>query len=211
MMQMWVKLRARPERGATMVEGAIAATILFMLIFAIIQFAFLVFALVDARNASGAGARRGEIASNGIASDMKVLQTIRQEARLTSKDQVERVIVYWPATENGAVPSACLTANNNGVGQGVKGSACNIYSAADYLTYSAPSTSEAQQNDRLAKFHQIKRDATWPSPTRNVRRSGPPDYLGVTVVMKSKRIGGPFQFSKTFTATTVTKLQASES
>lgn len=203
--------KVRSETGASMVEGAFAALVLFTLTFAIIQFVFFVFALVDARNTAATGARRGEIAANNPGADYKILQTVRREAHLTSSEQVDRVVVYWAADINGKPPPACLTANNEGLGQGVKGSACNIYQTKDFQKWTDAAGSPANEAKRFDQFIQSKRDINWAATSRNVRRSGPPDYLGVTVVMKSKTVGTVIPIAKTFQSTTVAQLQASES
>lgn len=183
------------QRGATLIEAAIGVAIFFTCLFAVIQFAFLVFAYLDSRNAASLGSRRGEIVANEGGADGKILETIRRETYLVNDAQIERVVVFWASDENSAVPPACLTANNQGLGQGVKGSACNIYTNDEVRTLTAETVSKNN------------RDKAWPAPERNVSRNGPPDYLGVTVVIRSGSFG-IIKINRTFTSTSINRLQA---
>jgi Flp pilus assembly protein TadG len=177
------------ERGATMVEAAIAALLAFTLIFGLFQTALFARAYLVARDGSTAGAQAGAVSANDANADFDVLQAINTAASSTSKSAIEQIVVYKASGPGSSVPAQCLTS-------GAQAGVCNVYTGADLsLDTSAFSAGS------------YTKDNPWPATTRGVSRSAGPDYLGVYIKV-SCRCAGAFALPGMLDKTSVVRLQA---
>ena len=112
------------EQGSTILEFALVAVVLFVLIFGLIEGGLLVRARNAMNSTADEAARRGAIAANDPAADWMILQQLRARGALAAAD-VNYVVVYL-AADGAALPSeTCLA------GTPVDGE-CNVYERADF-------------------------------------------------------------------------------
>jgi Flp pilus assembly protein TadG len=178
--------RRNDERGATMVEGAIAAPIFFFVIFIVFQCAFVARAIVSAHYGVASGARAGAIAANDPLADHDILDAIAKSAMGLGKSSVTKVVVYKATSPADPVPSACLDHPVKGI--------CNVYANADL---SRPASD----------FTSTWAGATyWPASSRRVSRNIGTEYVGVYVQCDAAPVSGTF-FPESLARTAVARLE----
>ena len=95
------------------------------LLFGIIEGGFMMRTHLSVGTATEDGVRRASVEGKSPTADFEVLQAIRSDL-VVGKDDIERVIVYKPATIGADPPASCLAGNS------VPG-VCNVYIGDDLL------------------------------------------------------------------------------
>lgn len=112
------------ERGAVLVEAAIATPVVMLLLFSVIWGALVFRTYLTVEQASSVGARAATVAGSDPRADYDILQAVQQNTAALGKQSLERVVVYR-ATGFDQKPSAtCMTGPGGATG-------CNVYFADD--------------------------------------------------------------------------------
>ena len=117
------RVRNLPDRGATAVEMSIIATLLFAMIFGVMETGLAFRTSHSNQNAAVAGIRAASIGSNTHLADFDALQAIGEAADVTDL-HIERIVVFRPATPTDEPTDGC---KNGTPALGV----CNVYTAGD--------------------------------------------------------------------------------
>ena len=89
------------ERAQAMVEFAIVAPILFLLVIAIIQVGYVFGKQLDLKSATADGARRAAVSINAIDGRVLAQMTVKQQIALTDPDRVNIEVTPAPPWEHG--------------------------------------------------------------------------------------------------------------
>lgn len=94
------------ERGATMVEFAIIAVWLFMLIFGVIEGAFAVRARNAINNAVDDAAREGAVAGTDADADFRIVNQLVQRGAVQAAD-VQYIVIYRASNSTDPISQSC--------------------------------------------------------------------------------------------------------
>jgi hypothetical protein len=176
-----------------------------LLVFGIIELGPMFLDWSAARNASTQGAREASAAGSDQKADFYVATAIRASGGTTVGELIGAV-VWKAATPDDDPPADCMTALLTG-GPGITDPGrsiwCNVYSAADLKR---PLSDFGR--DPIAFPTAI--DRFWEAQTRVDFLSGPPDLIGVTVVVKHQSLLGVLP-DWTIKETTVNPVEARRS
>ena len=188
-------MRRASDRGAVLVEMAIASVFVFILLFGIIEFGLLIKNDLALGNASRTGARVGSAAGQSASSDYQVLQAIRGGLAALS-GSVDRIVIFKAANPSDASPPPPCDTAQMGVG-----GLCNVYQASD-LT--APESS-------IDCSTGAGKSCFWSSSSRNIVVGGAvsPDYLGVRIDYTHQFLTRFFGVTKSLSETTLMRLEPS--
>lgn len=164
---------AHNERGAAIVEFALVAVVLFIIIFGLIEGGLLVRARNAVRSAADEGARRGAIAANQESADWQILQQLRVRGALTSS-RINYVVVFAARDSTDTPTATCLA------GTPVT-DVCNVYEREEF---ELPSSSFGCTDPNL--------DANW-CPTDRAQDSAAFEYIGVYINATYKGLTGVFR------------------
>jgi hypothetical protein len=173
------RIGRKNERGATLVEAAIATPLVFMLLFLVFEGGFMMRASTVARYGATSGARAGSIAGNDASADYDVLAAVRRSANaMKSSREVVRVVIYKASGPGDKVPNQCLAGPVNNL--------CNVYAGVDLDRPQESFTSGTW----TPAMH-------WDATTRSVSRLAGSDWLGVYVTCDAGQVlpGFPTQLS----------------
>ena len=191
------KRRGRGERGATLVEGALAAPLLFLLIFSILEFGLVFRQYLTMSTASRNATRTASAAGNAGQADFKILQEVTRSTRAIHSDEIQFIVVFKASgpnasIEDDAVLKPCLTASVANV--------CNRYVPSD-LSRPVSAFGNCSPSSTTP-------DRYWCPTTRNVAVSAPPDYLGVYLRTRYRAATSIFGKSYDLGEQTVYRLEA---
>jgi hypothetical protein len=179
------RLRARRRQGdraAALVEAAFITPVFAVLVFGILEFGLAFRDSLTVANVSRDSARGASAYGDGLYTDWNVIQVALQSSKGFRPNEIQRLVIFRAVSVNGSIRSSshpsngCLTSSN-----GIQGE-CNVYLAADLRR---PKTDFGCRSDRNL-------DRYWCPTTREVRASGPPDYVGVYVQARHSFITGLF-------------------
>ncbi len=180
--------RARGSRGAALVEAAFVTPIFAVLIFGILEFGLAFRDYLTVANASRDGARAASAFGDDQYADYNVIQVIRQATKGFQPNEIRRLIIFDAGAVGGSVLTAshpahdCLTAT-----VGIP-NICNVYDAADLkLPKSSFGCQTGQNLDRYWCPAALNGQ-----DGREIRASGPPDYVGVYVQTRHEFVTGLF-------------------
>ena len=147
-----------------MVEGAIVAPVVFFLVFAIFQAAFLGRAYIATRDAAAAGVRVASVDANLPVADYDIIQGAKLSMQTSSSNHILKIIVFKATDTEGRVPDECLAGPVTGL--------CNVYDTADL-------------NHTQAEFESlaVAQANYWPAAERKASVFGGSDYLGVYILV----------------------------
>ncbi|HET8896064.1 MAG TPA: TadE/TadG family type IV pilus assembly protein [Protaetiibacter sp.] len=115
--------RERGDRGAVLIEFALVAPILLMLVVGIFEYGNAYRQIGGVERSSQQGARTAASMANHRMADYEALRAIDTATRGLQGVSVDRVIIYRSTRADGAVPNAtCFTSSVSGV--------CNTYTGA---------------------------------------------------------------------------------
>jgi hypothetical protein len=191
--------RRSGERGATLVEFAIIAPVLSMLIFGMIEYGLLFRDYLTVSNVTRTGARVGSAAGNQPLADYNILQAVKAAAGALPGGvaSIDKIIVYKTTSADGAPPAACITG-------GSQSGSCNVYLKAD-AAWNLPTTSFGCGAGSV--------DLLW-CPTTSGYRSvsqANASYIGVWVTVNHKFMTGFFGSAKTITDSVVMRMEPKDS
>ena len=165
---------AHKERGAAIVEFALVAVVLFIIIFGLIEGGLLVRARNAVRSAADEGARRGAIAANQESADWQILQQLRVRGALSSS-RINYVVVFAAEDSTDTPNATCLA--------GIPMTdVCNVYEREEF---ELPSSSFGCIDANL--------DSNW-CPTDRAQDSAAFEYIGVYINASYKGLTGVFRF-----------------
>lgn len=174
--------RARGERGAALVEAAFITPVFALLIFGILEFGLTFRDYLTVANVSRDSGRAASAFGDGLYADYNIIQVATQSSKGFRPNEIQRLIVFNAGSVDGSIHDtshpahACLTATI-----GISG-VCNVYDAADIAADKA--LFGCKSGEDLDRF--------WCPLSREVRASGPPDYVGVYVRARHDFITGLF-------------------
>jgi Flp pilus assembly pilin Flp len=198
------KRRHRDERGTAIVEFALIAPILFLILFGIIEFGFVFKDSLTLTNMTRSGVRTGAAVGNATSpdADFQILQAIAGASGALSSN-INYVIVFKASSSSGTVPSACITAAQGGT-QGVSGE-CNIYSPTEISTIKSQTWAQQSGTGNWG-CGTTTWDGDYCPGSRIVSQSAGPDYLGVSISAHHSNVTGFFH-SLTMTDTSIMRLE----
>jgi len=199
--------RLQGDDGAVLVEFALVAPLLIMLVFGLIDYGRMYNQKNVLIRSVQSAARTGASQGPDRYADYNVIQSV--EASLSAMDgaEIERVIVFRASAANGQVPAACLSTARpddlTAVGVNSGTTRCNIYSRSQV----------GYRGNVLGFFPGTTNcvggwDASW-CPTTRSRGSDTtdPDFLGVYVEVEAKALTGIVALpTATMTSTSVFRL-----
>lgn len=179
--------RAAGDRGAAVVEFALAVPVLVVLVLGIMEYGLAFREDNRLERTTSAAARTGGTLANYKYSDFEILKTI--DAATANLDNVEliKVIVYKTTSLTGAVPASCLAISPSASSASGVPNLCNVYSRQqvenDNRESGFPGRAIGSPTSCTGGW-----DTNWcpmsPSPPAaqsRERRRPTPDYLGVYV------------------------------
>jgi hypothetical protein len=184
------------DRGASIVEASIVTTLLFLLIFGVIEGGLTFGDYLGLANSTRAGARVASASGSDGLTDYYVLQSIAAGSTAIPRSAIDRIVVFKAATPDAPVPSACTTGTT-----GVSGE-CNVYAASDFdlaSTRFGCSTASPPSPDRF-----------WCPTSRKTARTGangPPDIVGVWMKIRHPMLTGFFGTQLTFSDGTLMRIE----
>ena len=161
-------MRARPhDRGAVIIEAAIAMTVLGVLLVGIIEYGFAWRqSTVVEKTVQQSGRTAANLADAPMA-DYEALQAFRSLIASTKNVTVDYIVVYKSGSADGAMPSGCAASSIDGV--------CNHYVPGDMARPAAQFGCGGSAPDRF--WCPFPSGASQPGRERD--RSPAPDYVGV--------------------------------
>jgi hypothetical protein len=175
--------RAAGERGAALVEAAFITPVFALLVFGILEFGLAFRDFLTVANVSRDSARGASAYGDSLYADYNVIQVAKQSSKGFRPNEIRRIVIFNAGSVNGSIrnPShpahVCLTST-----QGSVAGECNVYTAADLNRPKSDFGCKTTQN--LDRF--------WCPTSREIRASGPPDYVGVYVMARHDFITGLF-------------------
>jgi len=169
------KRRARGDRGATLVEGALVTPLLLLLIFGIFEFGLAFRDYLTVANGARDGVRTASVAGTELDADFRTLQSIADASAALPDDAIEEIIIF-KATGPGDTPAA------NCVPLGT----CNRYVASDLQR---PVEEFGCHTSTLAPNAP---DRHWCPNTREVSVGTGLDFIGVYVLVNHEYVTGLF-------------------
>jgi Flp pilus assembly protein TadG len=174
--------RAAGDRGAAMVEAAFITPVFAVLVFGILEFGLAFRDYLTVANTSRDSARGASAYGDGLYADYNVIQVAKQSSRGFRPNEIRKLIIFDAGSVNGSIRNtsspayACLTSTT-----GIAG-VCNVYNSTDL---NRPKTDFGCRST-------LNLDRYWCPTTREVRASGPPDYVGVYILARHNFITGLF-------------------
>jgi len=188
-----VRRRAgRSERGASLVEGAIVAPVVFLLIFAVFEFGLLFKDYLSMSAGIRDSARLETTVGSSTTADYEALQNIKKRTPALDVNDIIRIVVFKASGPNSDVPVACKTGSVTNV--------CNSYTKADLARPKTDFTGSGSAPDRF-----------WAPSSRKDRLSDPPDYVGVWMKINHKTVTSFVPLTKDLEDTIVMRIEPSRS
>jgi hypothetical protein len=179
--------RGRGDEGTAVVEFALIAPFLVLVMMGMVEFGFLFRQENLFAGAVQGTARIASQATNKEQADQLALSGLYAQIQSIQRFTIRYVIIYNASDANGALPSGCLPANHKTVlptpPQGVAGQ-CNVYGNAQVT--SAGTTSGNPLPDAPGFTNTCASSATdydhfWCPTARKIKLIDPPDWVGVYV------------------------------
>ena len=169
------------ESGLALIETAIVAPFLILLMLGIWEFSNGWQSNLAIQTSVRAGARTGSGLGNDRAADYAVLQAVKAGMTDFATSDVQTVVVYKASAANGDPPPGCLTGTSSAA------LSCNVYTGAELntLTLGAFTGTAATGCTGTAP------DRFWCPTTRSVSQANP-EYIGVYVRALSRYQTGFF-------------------
>ncbi len=188
------RARAEGERGAVMVEAAIAGFFFLICLFGVIEFGVTFFDYLTTSNMARVGARTGSTLGDSPATDYQILQAIAGATSSMPQGNIQFIVVYKASGVGAAPNSACFAGSVSNV--------CNRYTTANFNTPLSSMQCGATSPDRF-----------WCPTSRKVgggadSSTGPPDYVGVYIRTVHSNVTTLFGSSYTFNEQMVIRIEA---
>lgn len=170
------RARGAGDRGAVLVEAALITLPFFLLIFAVIEVGMQMASLHAATGSVKAGSRSASTAGSDLSADHLILQSVKGELSglPRGRQQIVRIVVYRSGGSGQPPTERCRD------GSPQHGN-CNVYTAADLDRPASEFGCKGSAPDRYWCPDERKTALTAAS-------GGPPDYIGVYVVVRHTRV-----------------------
>jgi len=179
------------ESGSVLVEFALVAPLLFLVLFGIIEFGLVFKDSLTLTNMTRAGTRIGAEVGNASDpdADYQILSAI-EAASSPLTNQIQGVIIFKASATSSALPPGCSLDSPGGVA-----GECNVYTPGQ-LQDVYPTWQQQQAQDPTSFECQPNWDSQWCPSARVVSQSGNdgsgPDYLGVYISVHETSVTGWF-------------------
>lgn len=188
--------KSRRQRGAVLIETALTAPLVFLMIFGLVELSFMLKDHLTLRAVAQDATRTATVAGDDIDADFRILATAVETGATLPDGSITRIVVYRANSADAPVPPACLLS-----GQSSATVKCNSYVPLDFTR----PESDFGCDPLLAL------DRSWCPADRVVVRSpasgGPPDYIGIHVVLERDLLTGMFGGTQTLEATYVLRVE----
>lgn len=200
------------EDGAVMVEFALMAPFLVLLVFGIVEYGSVLRNDTTITGSVRNAARVGAQYRDGAQGDRQALTSLNSSITSAQRITINRVVVYRASSADGAPTTNCATSITvTPTGTSPRGSltdACNIYSAAQV----AAATSGGQWSTATSTCSNSPTnwDGFWCPANRKAALTGsdsPPDYLGLYVSVTYTPISGIVPVPTTYTDFAVNRIE----
>ena len=186
--------RCGGEDGAIIVEFALMAPFLVMMVLGVIEYGTLLRNDTTITGAVRNSARAGAQGQNLQYGDREALNTLSASLQSANNIVVNRVVIYRATSSTGTVPANCTSLPMSGSGAGSASDQCNVYNATQVSTASSgtwtTSTATCSTGSPAAGGGW---DRWWCPNSRRSSLTGsmsPPDYLGVYIDVQYTPITG---------------------
>lgn len=183
---------SRSERGAVVVESALALPLFLLLIFGTMEFGLAFRSYLTLSNSTRDAARFAATLGKDADADYQIVQEIVSNIQGMHAGTIQKIIVFKATGPTSSVSSgslaACKTASVFGL--------CNTYPAASITT---------DPTKYGCGYGSV--DWNWCPASRKNALSDPPDYLGVYVEVTHKGITGVIGMTRNFSDEFVVRLE----
>lgn len=197
MMHRHQRRRRRGQRGVAILELAIVAPVLILLVMGMAEMGVGWVGGSRLESSTSTAARTGASSGSVVDADRNILLSLRASLPADLLANASRVVVF-SSNANGDMAAACRTVTpGSGVGNGSAATGanrCNTYTGNQLRTVTTTTNLGAS-------------DDAWPPATRRDRLSGPPDYLGVLVITTQRSLTDTFWADRTLERHSVFRLQ----
>lgn len=181
----------RSDRGAVIVESAIALPIFLLVIFGTLEFGLAFRTYLTLTSATRDASRFAATLGKDADADFQIVNGIIASTNGMHAGTIQKIIIFKASGPNSSVSSGALAGCKTGSILGL----CNTYmgsistNPADYgCNYQSP-------------------DRFWCPASRKVNLSDPPDYIGVYVETRHMGLTGVVGMTKNFSDEFVTRLE----
>ena len=169
----------RYQRGATLVEAAIASLVFFSVLLGLFEFGWAFRDYMTTADIAKNASRAGSAAGNAGTADYVIVKSVKKGASALNSGQLQYVVIFDAGSSTASLPTLSPTC---AAGTPVTG-LCNVYTFADLTRPSS---------DYGCSTSLPSPDRFWCPSTRRINASastgGPPNYLGVYVKVKHNAI-----------------------
>jgi Flp pilus assembly protein TadG len=179
------------ERGAALVEFALVAPVLMLLIFGAFEYGMFFKDYLTVANTTRTGARVGSAAGSSADADYQILQAVKAAAAALpgGSASIQQISIYKSASAGGSPTTTCQTTSS-------ATDKCNTYTAS---AFSQPSSKFGCGAGSL--------DSVWCPTTRVDSQAIGPDYIGVWVKTTHGFVTKLFGTSRTITDSVVMRIE----
>lgn len=189
------------QRGATLVEAAIASLLFFSVLLALFEFGWAFRDYLTTADIARSGSRVGSSAGNDVDADYAIVQAVKKDASVLSSGQLQYVVVFDAGSASASLSSVSTTC---AAGTAVTG-VCNVYRTTDFVRPSS---------DYGCSVTTSSPDRFWCPSTRRINASastgGPPNYLGVYVKVRHNAISSFLGTGVTLTDQAILRIEPEE-
>lgn len=179
------------ERGAALVEFALVAPVLLLLIFGAFEYGMFFKDYLTVSNTTRTGARVGSAAGSSADADYQILQAVKAAATALpgGSNSIQQISIYRSASTGGAPTTTCQTTSS-------ASDRCNVYTSS---AFAQPVSKFGCGTGSL--------DSVWCPTTRGDSQAIGPDYIGVWVKTTHGFVTKLFGTSKTITDNVVMRIE----
>ena len=179
------------ERGATLLEFALVAPVLLLLIFGAFEYGMFFKDYLTVSNTTRTGARVGSAAGSSADADYQIIQAVKAAATALpgGANAIQQISIYKASSTGGGPTSTCQTTSS-------AADKCNTYTAS---AFAQPATSFGCGAGSI--------DSAWCPTTRVDSQALGPDYLGVWVKTTHTFMTKLFGPSRTITDHVVMRIE----
>lgn len=179
------------ERGASLLEFALVAPVLLLLIFGAFEYGMFFKDYLTVSNTTRTGARVGSAAGSSADADYQILQAVKAAANALpgGASSIQQITIYKSTSAGGGPSGACQTASS-------AADKCNTYTAA---AFAQPVTKFGCGAGSI--------DSVWCPTTRSDSQAVGPDYLGVWVKTTHGFVTKLFGTSRSITDSVVMRIE----
>ena len=187
----------RRQSGAVLVETALSAPLVFLLIFMIIEFGFMMRDYTALRGTVHEGARAATVIGDNVTADFHILEVIEDSGAPLDDDAIQKVVVFRATGPDDEVDPGCLLGSSDALD-------CNLYLPA---SFAVDAIDFGCRVDRTLDKYWCPTDRVVIQTAAN---GGPPDFIGVYVEIERQLLSGFFGDTQTLTHTQILRLEPTD-